>query len=74
MRGNLTFVVSLADYKEHASHHHRTVLWQLSVVNSAIMSRPRQDCTLGGILVGPWITEIGGHAIADEKADLPSWR
>jgi hypothetical protein len=32
---------------------------------------PRLDCTLGGILMGPWITEIGGHAIADEKADLP---
>jgi hypothetical protein len=35
------------------------------------MSRPRLYCTLGGILVGPWITEIGGRAIADEKADLP---
>jgi hypothetical protein len=31
----------------------------------------RLDCTLVGILVGPRITEIGGHAIADEKADLP---
>ena len=30
----------------------------------------RPDCTLGGILVGPRITEISGHAIADEKADL----
>ena len=29
------------------------------------------DCTLVGILVGPRITEIGGHAIADEKANLP---
>ena len=34
------------------------------------MSRPRLDCNLGGILVDPWITEIGGRAIADEKADL----
>src|SRR6266849_2055606 len=31
----------------------------------------RLDCTLSGILVGPRIAEIRGHAIADEKADLP---
>jgi hypothetical protein len=31
----------------------------------------RLDCTLSGILVGPRITEISSHAIADEKADLP---
>jgi hypothetical protein len=29
------------------------------------------DCTLSGVLMGPRIAEIGGHAIADEKADLP---
>src|SRR5216683_4318125 len=31
----------------------------------------RLDCALSGILVGRRITEIGGHAIADEKTDLP---
>jgi hypothetical protein len=31
----------------------------------------RLDCALSGILVGPGIAEIGGHAIADEEADLP---
>src|ERR1700747_937062 len=29
------------------------------------------DCTLSGVLMGPRITEIGGHSVADEKADLP---
>jgi hypothetical protein len=31
----------------------------------------RLDCTLSGILVVSRISEIGGHAIADEKTDLP---
>ena len=31
----------------------------------------RLHCTLSGILVGPRIVEIGGHAIADEEADPP---
>ena len=31
----------------------------------------RLDCALSGILVGSRIAEIGSHAIADEKTDLP---